>query len=238
MPFALLNVKTEHNIEATHHGTPEEDAPPPKHPSFAELMENNRKWADSQPTKFFRRLKVQQPDFLWIGCSDSRIPTNQITGTEAGQIFVHRNVGNLVLNTDFNLLCVLQYAVNILKVKHVIVCGHYGCGGIHAALSSCDHQHILNGWLKQIKSIYFYHKEELEALENDKQREHRLTELSVIQQVKNLSYSSTIQRAWQSTNQVRPHLHGLVYSLSDGSLKELIHLAPDTVLDPIFQFHL
>src|SRR6478735_3419927 len=154
---------------------------------YEKLLLENKAWAKEQKETdpgFFKRLASQQsPKFLWIGCSDSRVPADKITGTEPGEIFVHRNIANLVVNTDINLLAVLDFAVTHLKVKHVIVCGHYGCGGIKAAASKNDHKPVLNMWLRNVKDVYRLHREELEKLKNEEERTNRLAELNVQEQV-------------------------------------------------------
>jgi carbonic anhydrase len=201
------------------------------------LLENNRTWAAKQlegdPEFFARLARLQSPGFLWIGCSDSRVPANEITGTQPGEIFVQRNVANLVVHTDVNLLSVLEYAVNFLKVRDIIVCGHYGCGGIAAALS---HQNmgILNKWLRHIKDVYRFHEAELIALPEGRARQDRLVELNVEEQVFNLAKTSIIQRAWH--REQRPHLHGWVYGLTDGILKPLLELPPGSPIEPIYQY--
>src|ERR1044071_6270141 len=187
---------------------------------FEKLLQENKIWAAGQiakdPNYFKRLLHLQSPEVLWIGCSDSRVPANQITGTEPGEIFVHRNVANLVINTDVNLLSVLDFAVNHLKVKHVIVCGHYGCGGIKAATTNHDMKPVLNMWLRNIKDVYRLHRDELDGIKNEGQRIDRLVELNVIEQVRNLAKTSIIRRALRKEN--RPYLHGWVYGLKDGLL--------------------
>ena len=184
---------------------------------------------------FFRKLSgLQTPEFLWIGCSDSRVPANQITGTLPGEIFVHRNVANLVINTDVNLLSVLDYAVNHLKVKHVIVCGHYGCGGVKASMSNTDLKPLLNMWLRNIKDVQRLHREELEQIEDDDQKCNRLTELNVQEQIFNLAKTSIIQRAWK--NEQRPDLHGWVYGLTDGIIKPVYEMKSGTPIDPLYQY--
>jgi carbonic anhydrase len=204
--------------------------------SYEKLLLENKAWAAEQTGKdpeFFTRLShLQTPEFLWIGCSDSRVPANEITNTAPGEIFVHRNIANLVVHTDLNMLSVLQYAVQVLKVKHVIVCGHYGCGGVRAAVS---HQNLglINKWLRNIKDVYFFHKEELEALQGDA-RVDRLTELNVQEQVMNLAKTSIVQMAWREHN--RPTLHGWVYRLTDGILHNLIKIDPNTPLDPVYTY--
>src|SRR5216110_2424435 len=175
---------------------------------YEKLLQDNKTWAAAQiekdPEYFERLVHLQAPEILWIGCSDSRVPANQITGTEPGEIFVHRNVANLVVNTDVNLLAVLDYAVNHLKVKHVIVCGHFGCGGIKAATTNTDFKPVLNMWLRNIKDVYRLHRKELDALKDENERIDRLTELNVKEQVFNLAKTSIIQKAWK--HEQRPHL--------------------------------
>ena len=200
------------------------------------LLLSNKAWANERKMvdpDFFRRLESQQrPHFLWIGCSDSRVPANEITGTVPGEVFVHRNIANLVIPTDLNLLSVLQYAVEELKVTHVIVCGHYGCGGIDAAMSKRSFG-PLNKWLRNIKDVHRFHRKEVDAVPPQK-RADRLTELNVREQVENLTKTSLIQRAWRDRG--GPWLHGWVYSLGDGILHELVAVAPGTPVDPIFTF--
>ena len=197
--------------------------------SYEKLLLENKAWAAEQigrdPEYFSRLVNLQTPEFLWIGCSDSRVPANEITNTAPGEIFVHRNIANLVVNTDINLLSVLQYAVEVLKVKHVIVCGHYGCGGIKAAMTNTD-LGLINRWLQNIKDTYEFHKSELDAIADNDQRTDRLTELSVEEQVKNLAKTSIIQRAWKEES--RPLLHGWVYRLSDGILHSIEKVTPGT----------
>src|SRR6267154_2441470 len=168
--------------------------------SYLKLLAENKAWAEEQlkndPDYFNRLAHLQSPDFLWIGCSDSRVPANEITGTQPGEIFVHRNVANLVINTDVNLLSVLDYAVNHLKVKHIIVCGHYGCGGIKAATSNNDFNQVLNMWLRNIKDVYRLHRNELDSIADMDDRCNRLVELNVQEQLMNLAKTSIIQRSW------------------------------------------
>ncbi|MEZ4380126.1 MAG: carbonic anhydrase [Nannocystaceae bacterium] len=200
------------------------------------LLLSNKAWANERKMvdpDFFRRLESQQrPHFLWIGCSDSRVPANEITGTVPGEVFVHRNIANLVVPTDLNLLSVLQYAVEELKVTHVIVCGHYGCGGIDAAMSTRSFG-PLNKWLRSIKDVHRLHRKEVDGAPPAK-RAARLTELNVREQVANLTKTSLIQRAWRDRG--GPWLHGWVYSLGDGILHELVAVAPGTPVDPIYTF--
>ncbi len=205
--------------------------------SFDKLLANNKKWAAdhvrADPEFFTRLMNIQRPEFLWIGCSDSRVPANEITGTNPGEVFVHRNIANMVVHTDLNMLSVLQYAVQVLKVKHVIVCGHYGCGGVKAAVSQQNFG-LINKWLRNIKDVYYYHKDELNALPQEDSRVDRLIELNVQEQVMNLAKTSIIQMAWREDN--RPTLHGWVYRLSDGILHTLIKMDPGTKVDPIYEY--
>jgi carbonic anhydrase len=201
------------------------------------LLENNRTWAADrtrEDPQFFTRLSgLQRPEFMWIGCSDSRVPANQITGTEPGEVFVQRNVANLVVNTDINLLSVLEYAVSVLEVQHVIVCGHYGCGGISAAMTHRS-LGVLDVWLKHVKDTWRMHEAELLALPTDQARNDRLCELNVLEGVRNLTKTSVVQRAWKKFG--RPHLHGWVYGLSDGLVKPLIDVTPGTRVDDIYRY--
>jgi carbonic anhydrase len=206
---------------------------------FERLLLENKAWAQekiaTQP-EFFGRLAVDQtPDVLWIGCSDSRVPSEIIVNAQPGEMFVHRNIANQVITTDFNSLSVLQYAVDVLKVSHVIVCGHYNCGGIRAALNKQSPDLlIVNKWLKHIKDIYRFHHADIESLPTEEQRVHRLVELNVIEQVYNLVHTSIIQSAWK--REQRPSLHGWVYGLDDGIIKELINLPPGSLISPIYQY--
>ena len=185
--------------------------------------------------EFFNKLsQLQTPEYLWIGCSDSRVPANQITGTLPGEIFVHRNVANLVINTDVNVLSVLDYAVNNLKVKHVIVCGHYGCGGVKAAITRKDFKPVLNMWLRNIKDVYRIHRSQLDLIFDDEKKADRLVELNVMEQVFNLAKTSIIQRAWK--NEKRPDLHGWVYGLKDGIIKPVYEMNAGTDLDELYEY--
>jgi carbonic anhydrase len=206
--------------------------------SYERLLQENKAWASqmlaTDPDFFDRLLHLQTPEFLWIGCSDSRVPANQITGTEPGEIFVHRNVANLVVNTDVNLLSVLDYAVNHLKVKHVIVCGHYGCGGIKAATTNQDFKPVLNMWLRNIKDVCRIHRKELDNITDPDKHVDRLVELNVQEQVFNLAKTSIIQRAWKQES--RPDLHGWVYGLKDGIIKPVYEMNSGTHIDPIYEY--
>jgi carbonic anhydrase len=204
---------------------------------YEKLLTANKKWAKeqlkSEPDFFTKLLNQQAPEFLWIGCSDSRVPADRITGTQPGQIFVHRNIANLVVNTDINMLSVLQYAVEVLKIKHVIVCGHYGCGGIRAAMSQ-HHFGIINHWLKNIKDVYRMHRTEIDVLPTEDMRANKLTDLNVTEQIFNLAKTSIIQKAWKENN--RPHLHGWVYGLSDGIIKPVCEMEPGTHIDSLYEY--
>ncbi|HTM92195.1 MAG TPA: carbonic anhydrase [Flavisolibacter sp.] len=206
--------------------------------SYEKLLLQNKAWAETikadNPEYFEKLAQLQTPEFLWIGCSDSRVPADRITGTHPGEIFVHRNVANLVVNTDVNLLAVLDFSVTVLKVKHVIVCGHYGCGGIKAAATKHDHKPVLNMWLRNIKDVYRLHREELDAIKSDEQRTDRLVELNVQEQVMNLAKTTIIQKAWKKEQ--RPHLHGWVYGLKDGLIKPVFEMKAGTKFDPLYEY--
>lgn len=205
--------------------------------SYNKLIENNKKWVEEKlaidPEYFINKAKGQTPEFLWVGCSDSRVPANEITNTEPGEIFVHRNIANMVVHTDLNFMSVLQYAVDVLRVKHIIVCGHYGCGGVIAAMGHGNHG-MVNKWLRNIKEVYAKYEPELEAIGNDELRSRRLVELNVIEQVHNLAKTSIVQKAWAQRSL---QIHGWVYGLDDGRIKDLgcmLHEIED--LEPIFRF--
>lgn len=206
--------------------------------SYEKLLLENKAWAAEKVEDdpgFFKRLStLQTPEFLWIGCSDSRVPANEITGTEPGEIFVHRNIANLVIHTDVNLLSVLEYAVVHLKVKHIIVCGHYGCGGIKAAMGNVDYKQVLNMWLRHIKDVYRHNREELDNIKNDEIRTNRLTELNVVEQVQRLAKTSIIQRAWKERE--GPDLHGWVYGLKDGIINPVYEMKANTPIDPLYVY--
>lgn len=190
--------------------------------SYKQLLENNKKWVASQlaldPVYFEKLANSQNPEYLWIGCSDSRVPANQITGTLPGDIFVHRNIANMVIHSDMNMLSVLSYAVEVLKVKHIIVCGHYGCGGVLAAMENKQFG-LIDNWLRHIKDVYRLHFKELDAIANAKERADRLVELNVIEQVQDLGKTSIVQNAWKREQPL--HIHGWVYDVKDGIIKDL-----------------
>ncbi len=207
--------------------------------SYAKLLENNKKWAAKIIAKdktFFKKLADgQNPEYFWIGCSDSRVSANEVTGTMPGEIFVHRNIANIVIQTDMNLLSVLYFAVDILKVKHIIVCGHYGCGGVSAAMQNKDFGFV-NNWLRSIKAVYSNHQGELEMIANIRKREDRLVELNVMEQVNNLAKTRIVQRAWKdSTLQI----HGWVYDCKKGLIKDLNYkMSQLEDLDKIYRYDL
>jgi carbonic anhydrase len=186
------------------------------------IFENNRKWAGrvkSIDPDFFAKLSRQQnPEYLWIGCSDSRVSANEIVGMLPGEIFVHRNIANLVIHSDLNCLSVIQYAVEVLKIKHIIVCGHYGCGGIKAAMDDEDHG-LIDNWLRSIQDTYRCHQAKVDALENPKDRHNALCELNVVGQVANVCHTTIVQNAWKSGQSLA--VHGWIYGIEDGILKDL-----------------
>jgi carbonic anhydrase len=200
------------------------------------LFEKNKKWAEktteSDPDFFTRLSKQQSPEYLWIGCSDSRVPANQIVDLLPGEIFVHRNIANVVVHTDLNCLSVIQYAVEVLKIKHIIVCGHYGCGGIKAALEGKEHG-LIDNWLRHIKDVYRFHQEKLEALENEADKFNLLCELNVVEQVANVCHTTIVQNAWKAGQKLA--VHGWIYGLESGIIKDL-HVCI-TGLDEISRIH-
>ena len=186
------------------------------------LLTNNREWAADRVRRdpdFFTRLeKIQAPAYMWIGCSDSRVPANEIVGLDPGELFVHRNVANVVVHTDLNCLSVLQFAIDVLKVKHVIVCGHYGCGGIRAALDRDSHG-LIDNWLRHVQDVERDYQHELEGMSDGQQREDRLCELNVAEQVRNVGRTPIVQDAWRRGHAVQ--LHGWIYGLKDGIITDL-----------------
>ena len=186
------------------------------------LIENNKSWAgrikDTDPEFFTKLSKQQNPEYLWIGCSDSRVPANQIVDLLPGEIFVHRNIANLVIHTDLNCLSVIQYAVEMLKVKHIIVCGHYGCSGIKAAMENREHG-LIDNWLRNIKDTYRYYQNRIDAVQDAKEKLNLLCELNVVEQVANVCHTTIVQGAWKSGQELA--VHGWVYSIEDGILKDL-----------------
>lgn len=190
--------------------------------SYLRLLENNKTWVKEQldldPAYFEKLSKGQSPEYLWIGCSDSRVPANQITGTEPGEVFVHRNIANMVVHSDMNMLSVLSYAVEVLKVKHIIVCGHYGCGGVIAAMKNQQFG-LIDNWLRHIKDVYRYHHTELDAIKDENERARRFVEVNVQEQVHDLGKTSIVQNAWRRNQPL--HIHGWVYDINDGLINDL-----------------
>ena len=186
------------------------------------LFQKNRTWAgqmlESDPDFFNKLSKVQAPEYLWIGCSDSRVPANQIVGLMPGEVFVHRNIANLVVHSDLNCLSVIQYAVDVLKVKHIIVCGHYGCGGVKAALDNGENG-LIDNWIRNIKDVYRLRQAEVDACATDEEKHSKLCELNVVEQVANVCHTSIVQNAWKAGQPVT--VHGWIYGIGDGVLKDL-----------------
>ena len=208
--------------------------------TYQKLLEGNREFVErvskEDPTFFERLAKTQSPKILWIGCADSRVPANQITSTLPGEIFVHRNVANVVVHTDMNCIACLEYAVGVLGVEHVVVCGHYGCGGVLAAMGN-DHLGVIDNWLGHIKDVYRLHKDELDAIEDEYERGRRFVELNVVEQVLNVCKTSTVQKAWQEHQ--RPWIHGWVYDLGNGVIKDLnVNVSNHEDLRDIYKFDL
>ena len=191
-------------------------------PKLYELLSNNVKWSEQmtqEDPQFFERLvHTQTPEYLWIGCSDSRVPANEIVGLLPGEIFVHRNIANLVVHTDFNCMSVLEYSVEVLKVKHVLVVGHYGCGGVRAAISNTSFG-LIDNWLYGIKNLYYRNKYRMDAFDTEADRLNFLCELNVMQQVKNVAHTAVVQRAWERGQKLT--IHGWIYSLQNGLAKDL-----------------
>lgn len=203
----------------------------------SQLLDNNRFWADSLNARdpaFFQRLAAQQhPEFLWIGCSDSRVPANEVVGLMPGELFVHRNVANMVVATDMNLLSVLQYAVDVLQVRHIIVCGHYGCGGVRAALGRQE-LGLIDNWLRSLKGLYHQHRDRFQALEPDAQVD-LLCELNVERQVRNVCHTTLVQNAWHRGQPLA--VHGWIYGLQDGQIKDLnVSVSDSRQIDSTFQY--
>lgn len=189
---------------------------------LTELFDKNREWAakvtEDDPEFFETLSKQQMPEYLWIGCADSRVPANQIVDLLPGEVFVHRNIANVVVHTDLNCLSVIQFAVDVLKVKHIMVVGHYGCGGIKAAMGTEEHG-MIDNWLRHIKDVYRLHKQEIDSIEDEHARFDRMCELNVVEQVANVCQSSIVQNAWRIGQEL--HVHGWCYSLGNGHIKDL-----------------
>ena len=201
------------------------------------LMLSNRAWAkeklDVDNDYFINLAKDQQPDYLWIGCSDSRVPANEIIGAQPGELFVHRNIANLVVHSDLNLLSVLEYAVTHLGVKHIIVCGHTGCGGVKASMTQTNFD-LLNKWLRYLKDIYFHHRAEIDTIENEIDRVNKLVEINVVEQVNNLVKTSVVQKAWN--HRQGPKIHGWVYDMQTGLLNSVVELNHESPIDETYKF--
>jgi carbonic anhydrase len=205
--------------------------------SLKHLLEQNRAWAarvSAHEPDFFATLAAQQsPEYLWIGCSDSRVPANQIIGLLPGEVFVHRNVANIVVHSDLNCLSVIQYAVEVLNVKHIIVCGHYGCGGVRAAMGNVEFG-LIDNWLRHLKDIYSKNREQLDVLVSDDTRLNRFCELNVLQQVYNVASTTIVQGAWRRGQNLS--VHGWVYGLTDGLIKDLhMEINNPEQLDPLYR---
>jgi len=204
---------------------------------YNQLLENNKKWVTEnleRDPQFFERLSNgQQPPLLWIGCADSRVPANEIIGAMPGEVFVHRNIANMVIHTDMSMLSVLDYAVNLLKVKHIIVCGHYGCGGVKAAMGS-QHIGLIDNWIRHIKDVYRFHQDELNSIKDEKKRFDRFIEVNVMEQVLDLAKTSIVQAAWESKQELQ--IHGWVYDIKDGLINDLrVTIENDDQLSEVYQ---
>ncbi|MFI0426207.1 MAG: carbonate dehydratase [Flavobacterium sp.] len=204
---------------------------------YKKILDNNKKWVENKlaisPDYFKNLADGQNPPLLWIGCSDSRVPANEIIGAEPGEVFVHRNIANMVVHSDMNMLSVLDYAVNALKVKHVIVCGHYGCGGVKAAMGNSSIG-IIDNWIRHIKDVYRFHQDELDAISDEKERFNKFVEVNVKEQVMDLAKTSIVQNAWKKGQELS--LHGWVYGLNDGYVTDLgVNFSCDKDLDDVFQ---
>ena len=206
-------------------------------PNIDKLLLENKAWAqeklEENPDYFKKLAALQTPEYLWIGCSDSRVPANEVTGTAPGEIFVHRNIANMVVHTDINLLSVLTYAVDVLEVKHIIVCGHYGCGGVKAAMGN-DYLPLINHWLRNIKDVYRTNRAELQSIQDEEKQFDRLVELNVLEQVHHLAETNIVQGAWKKREM--PLIHGWVYGLNNGIIKPLVTIGPESEMDPLYKY--
>ena len=204
---------------------------------YKKLLISNKAWASERlevDEHYFDDLsKDQNPLFLWIGCADSRVPAEEITHADPGEIFVHRNVANMVVHTDMNLLSVLQYAVEVLKIRHIIVCGHYNCGGVKAAMTNKDFG-LINKWLRNIKEVYEKHYDELQAIGDEQSRFNAMVELNVKEQIQNLAKTTIVQKAWKSSQ--LPHLHGWVFDIHKGEIKEVVNISAGEWESPVFKY--
>jgi carbonic anhydrase len=205
---------------------------------YQKIFDNNKHWVEdkleSDPEYFKILSQGQKPPILWIGCSDSRVPANEVTGTKPGEVFVHRNIANMVIHTDMSMLSVLDYAVNVLEVRHVIVCGHYGCGGINAALTNKQYG-IIDNWLRHIKDVYRLHKQEIDTLPTVLEKQRRMVELNVQEQVFDLAKTSIIQNVWANGRFLE--VHGIVYDITNGVLKDLgVNFTNNEDMDQMYRF--
>ncbi len=206
---------------------------------YKSLLEKNKEWVKSKldldPQYFEKLAKGQQPPILWIGCADSRVPANEIIGAQPGEVFVHRNIANMVVHSDMNMLSVVDYAVSVLKVKHVIVCGHYGCGGVKAAMGNQSYG-IIDNWIRHIKDVYRHHKKELDAIEDEETRFDKYVELNVKEQVFDLAKTSIVQTAWNNRQELT--LHGWVYAIGSGVVQDLnVNVSNDSQLEEVYQLN-
>lgn len=204
---------------------------------YQKIIDNNKEWVEkmiADDAEYFKDLaKGQNPPLLWIGCADSRVPANEIIGAKPGEVFVHRNIANMVVHTDMNMLSVLDYAVNILKVKHVIVCGHYGCGGIKAAMTNSSFG-LIDNWIRHIKDIYRFHEEYLDSIEDEEDRFNAFVEINIKEQVYDLAKTSIVQNAWRNGQDLT--VHGWVYGLNSGYITDLqVNIKSNSELNEIYQ---
>jgi carbonic anhydrase len=204
---------------------------------YKKILDNNKQWVESQlaiDKEYFKDLaKGQQPPLLWIGCSDSRVPANEIIGAKPGEVFVHRNIANMVIHSDMNMLSVLDYAVNVLKVKHVIVCGHYGCGGVKAAMGN-QSIGLIDNWIRHIKDVYRLHEEYLNSIEDEDERFNKFVEVNAQEQVFDLAKTSIVQNAWRSGQDLT--LHGWTYGLNSGYVTDLgVNMSSNNELDEVYR---
>jgi carbonic anhydrase len=204
---------------------------------YKKILDNNKKWVENQlaiDVEYFKDLaKGQQPPLLWIGCSDSRVPANEIIGAKPGEVFVHRNIANMVIHSDMNMLSVLDYAVNVLKVKHVIVCGHYGCGGVKAAMGN-QSIGLIDNWIRHIKDVYRLHETYLNTIEDEEERFNKFVEVNAQEQVFDLAKTSIVQNAWRNGQELT--LHGWTYGLNSGYVTDLdVNMSSNEELDEVYQ---
>lgn len=204
---------------------------------YKKILENNKKWVENQlalDKDYFKDLaKGQQPPLLWIGCSDSRVPANEIIGAKPGEVFVHRNIANMVIHSDMNMLSVLDYAVNVLKVKHIIVCGHYGCGGVKAAMGN-QSIGLIDNWIRHIKDVYRLHEHYLDTIEDEEERFNKFVEVNAQEQVFDLAKTSIVQNAWRNGQELS--LHGWTYGLNSGYVTDLgVNMSSNSELDEVYR---